>query len=620
MAFEMEFPLRAADGSFGVFLTRVMPLKDANGRVLRWFGTNTDISERTRGEKRLSELARELSHRAEELARSRGTLEAQTAMFGLVLASMGEGLIAADQEGRFLIFNDAAHHLMGRGPENLSTEQWTEHYKVFLPDGVTPYPPDHLPLVRALRGESVQVELIVQPPETRSGRSLEITARPLKDARGDLCGAVAVLHDVTERRRSERELARQADELFRSGQDLERQTLMLRSVLDSMVEGLVVADEHGKFIVWNPAAEKIVGLAGSHLPPEEWSAHYGTYLPDGVTLFPTDQNPLVRAIRGEASTAEMFIRNPKLDHGVWIESNGAALRDKNGLLRGGVVAFRDITQKKADELMIRKLNEDLERRIAQRTAQLEAANHELEAFTYSVSHDLRAPLRHIAGFSRILSDDFGAGMDPEARRHLERIEKGARRMTLLVDGLLSLARLGQQSLKLGLTELNAIVDGVISILQPECSGRRVEWRVARLPAIECDPILMAQVFQNLLSNALKYSNRRDKAVIEIDSIRQTDKPPVIFVRDNGAGFNMQHAERLFGVFQRMHSDTEFEGTGVGLATVNRIIQRHGGRIWAEAEVDRGATFYFTVAERDPAGSTPRMTSNGALEHEPEHRG
>jgi light-regulated signal transduction histidine kinase (bacteriophytochrome) len=316
----------------------------------------------------------------------------------------------------------------------------------------------------------------------------------------------------------------------------------------------------------------------------------------------------------------MFIRNPKLDHGVWIESNGAALRDKNGLLRGGVVAFRDITQKKADELMIRKLNEDLERRIAQRTAQLEAANHELEAFTYSVSHDLRAPLRHIAGFSRILSDDFGAGMDPEARRHLERIEKGARRMTLLVDGLLSLARLGQQSLKLGLTELNAIVDGVISILQPECSGRRVEWRVARLPAIECDPILMAQVFQNLLSNALKYSNRRDKAVIEIDSIRQTDKPPVIFVRDNGAGFNMQHAERLFGVFQRMHSDTEFEGTGVGLATVNRIIQRHGGRIWAEAEVDRGATFYFTVAERDPAGSTPRMTSNGALEHEPEHRG
>jgi len=309
----------------------------------------------------------------------------------------------------------------------------------------------------------------------------------------------------------------------------------------------------------------------------------------------------------------MFIRNPKLDHGIWIESNGAALRDKRGVLRGGVVAFRDITQKKADELMIRKLHEDLEERIAQRTAQLEAANHELEAFTYSVSHDLRAPLRHIASFSKILADDFGAGMDPEARRHLERIEKGARRMTLLVDGLLSLARLGQQSLKLSLTELNAIVDGVISILQPERDGGKVEWRVARLPAVECDPILVGQVFQNLLGNALKYSSRRDKPIIEIDSIQEPGKPPVIFVRDNGAGFSMKHAEKLFGVFQRMHSDAEFEGTGVGLATVNRIIQRHGGSIWADAEVDHGATFYFTVGEKAAIETIKETTKSGGLE-------
>lgn len=613
-AFEMEFPLRAADGHFGAFLTRVMPLKDSDGRVVRWFGTNTDISERKQAEERLAGLARELSHRAEELVRSREALEAQTTMFKLVLASMGEGLIAADESGRFLIFNDAAHSLMGRGPEDLPKEQWTQHYKVFLPDGITPYPPDRLPLVRALHGESVQVELIVEQPEALPGRYMEVTARPLRNARGDLCGGVAVLHDVTERKQSERELARQAEELRRSRQDLETQTLMLQSVLDSMVEGLIVADEQGKFIIWNPAAKRIVGLAAANLSPEQWSLHYGAYLPDTFTPFPTEQNPLVRAIRGEVCSAEMFFRNSELQDGVYIESNGAPLRDKNGAVRGGVVAFRDITQQKVAEQEIRKLNENLELRIAERTAQLEAANHELEAFTYSVSHDLRAPIRHISSFSKILSEDFGAAMDPEARRLLERIANGTRRMTLLVDGLLGLARIGPQSLKLSPTEMNAVVDGAISVLQPQCEGRDVEWRIAKLPALECDPILMGQVFQNLIGNALKYSGRCIKAVIEIDSIQQAGNPPVIFVRDNGAGFSMQYADKLFGVFQRMHKDSEFEGSGVGLATVHRIIQKHGGSIWANAEVDRGATFYFTVREKAPIETIQGTTKNGVPEH------
>jgi PAS domain S-box-containing protein len=604
-AFEMEFPLRAADGSFGTFLTRIVPLKDENGRVLRWFGTNTDVSERTRAEQRLTELALELSHRAEELASSRKALEAQTVMFQLVLASMGEGLIAADLQGHFLIFNDAAHDLMGRGPEDLPTKEWTGHYKVFLPDGITPYPPDGLPLVRAIRGESVQVELIVQHPDTMSSRSLEVTARPLRDSRGSRCGGVAVLHDVTERKRSDGELARQAVELLHSRQDLETQTLMLQSVLDSVSEGLVVADEEGKVIIWNPAAERIVGLGAANLSPDEWSAHYGAYLPDTVTPLPAEQNPLLRAVRGEVSSAEIFFRNPELRSEVWIECNGCPLRDKNGVLRGGVIAFRDITQKKIAELEIRKLNEHLEQRIAERTVQLETANHELEAFTYSISHDLRAPLRHIAGFSGRLSKDFASSMAPEAREYLQLIENGTRHMNLMVSGLLDLAKLGQRPLQRSLTELNPIVDRVILLLRPEYDGRDVEWRIARLPAIDCDPILIGQVFQNLLSNALKYSGRRTTAVIEIGSIQQQGNPPVIFVRDNGAGFDMQHASMLFGVFQRMHTDAEFEGIGVGLSTVHRIIQKHGGSIWAEAEPGHGATFYFTVGVQEPPGIRQR---------------
>jgi light-regulated signal transduction histidine kinase (bacteriophytochrome) len=237
----------------------------------------------------------------------------------------------------------------------------------------------------------------------------------------------------------------------------------------------------------------------------------------------------------------------------------------------------------------------------------------LEAFSYSVSHDLRTPLRHVAGYARILVNDFGPVMAVEAREHLQRIEDAVSRMGLLIDALLKMAVLRRQSLRLSQSELNPIVDDVISMLQPECDGRDVEWRIAKLPALDCDPILMAQVFQNLLGNALKYSRGRDKAVIEVGSIQRPGEPAIIFVRDNGAGFNMKYAERLFGVFQRFHTDSEFEGTGVGLATVHRIIQKHGGTIWAESEVDHGATFYFALANDranrdDTKGNSSFMTS------------
>jgi len=259
-------------------------------------------------------------------------------------------------------------------------------------------------------------------------------------------------------------------------------------------------------------------------------------------------------------------------------------------------------------LQIRTLNEDLEERIAKRTEQLEATNHELEAFSYSVSHDLRSPLRHIAGFSRILVNDFGAVMAVGAREHLQQIENAVRRMEMMVEALLKMAVLRRRPLQLSHSELNPIVDEVIAMLQPECEGRDVEWRVANLPALDCDPILMAQVFQNLLGNALKYSRNRDHAVIEVDSITRPGKPAIIFVRDNGAGFNMKYADRLFGVFQRFHTDSEFEGTGVGLATVHRIIQKQGGMIWAESEPDHGATFYFALQMTEQIGTTPKVTA------------
>ncbi|MFZ0771691.1 MAG: CHASE3 domain-containing protein [Candidatus Sulfotelmatobacter sp.] len=259
---------------------------------------------------------------------------------------------------------------------------------------------------------------------------------------------------------------------------------------------------------------------------------------------------------------------------------------------------------------IQKMNEELEGRVVKRTAQLEEANKELEAFTYSVAHDLRAPLRHIGGFSKILLEDFNSALDPEAQRYLQRIQEGAGNMGQLVDELLGLARVGRQSLNLQAAGLNSIVAEVISMLQPEAEGRRIEWKIADLPFVECDPSMMRQVFQNLLSNALKYSRPRAQAVIEVGLLHK-DGQAVIFVRDNGVGFNMKYADKLFGVFQRLHRVEDFEGTGVGLATVQRIVKKHQGRVWAEAELDRGATFYFTIGSAESAAPNAQTAIAGA---------
>ncbi|MDD5262642.1 MAG: response regulator [Methylacidiphilales bacterium] len=247
-------------------------------------------------------------------------------------------------------------------------------------------------------------------------------------------------------------------------------------------------------------------------------------------------------------------------------------------------------------LTVRRLrleNAALEQRVRERTAELEAANRELEAFSYSVSHDLRTPVRHIEGFVEMLDDTIGPSLSESDKRYLNLIANSAREMNRLIDDLLNFSRMGRSEMRCTQINLQDLLETVIQRLQPEIEGRNIVWKKGPLPLVQADPSLLQQVFSNLLSNAIKYTRPRNPAEIEI-GCRIEERETVIFVRDNGVGFDMKHADRLFGVFQRLHRKEEFDGTGIGLANVLRIITRHGGRTWAEGKVDEGATFYFTL--------------------------
>lgn len=257
-----------------------------------------------------------------------------------------------------------------------------------------------------------------------------------------------------------------------------------------------------------------------------------------------------------------------------------------------LTAAVDITARKAAEDEISRLNQILEHRVAQRTFELQESNRDLEAFIYSISHDLRAPLRNMAGYASIIAEDYHARVPPEVRGYVQRILAGNEKMLRLVDDLLRFSRLGRTPLDLVRTDLNELVDEALVDLSPEIGSREIVWRRMSLPAAACDRALMRQVFVNLLSNALKYSRPRKPAIISIGTeIRKSER--VVFIQDNGVGFDMRYYDKLFGVFQRLHTAAEFEGNGVGLAMIARILHRHGGTAYAEARIDQGATFWFT---------------------------
>lgn len=493
--------------------------------------------------------------------------------FQTTLDHLMEGCQMIGYDWRYLYLNQAAASQGRRSGEELLGHTMMEMYP-----GI-----EDTPLFTVLRrcmDERVPQHMeneFAYPDGTKGWFALSI--EPIPE------GIFILSADITDRKRAEEEIRQLNAELE---QRVEERTAQLRqseekfsTAFRASPAGIAISRAaDGRLMDINETYLQLTGYSR-----EELIDHTGTE--PGLVARET-RTDLLRALREQGS-----LRN--LEMQLHTKTNQAVdiLLSIEPIKLGGepclLSVLSDITELKRAEHQVRQLNEELE----QRQSALEAANRELEAFSYSVSHDLRAPLRSLSGFSTILLEKYAAGLDPQAVRYLEYLSQDAQQMGTLIDDLLALSRLGRQALQKQSVEPAAVVQAVLEDYQEAIDQRGIKVTLGKLPVCQADPALLKQVYTNLISNALKFTGRTAAAEIEIGCER-SEGDSVYFVKDNGAGFDMRYADKLFGVFQRLHLPEEFEGTGVGLAIVQRIIQRHGGRVWGDAKLDEGATFFFTL--------------------------
>ncbi|MCD4848057.1 MAG: PAS domain S-box protein [Candidatus Aegiribacteria sp.] len=384
----------------------------------------------------------------------------------------------------------------------------------------------------------------------------------------------------------------------------ENQTRLAQIVQGSSMPIIVIDRDH---IVthWNRACERLTGIPANEIvgTGKHWSAFYPEERPILADIVIGDSPELeISKYYGDscwksvlidgAYDAESFFHDLG-ENGKWLHFSAAVLRDSQGNITGAIETFQDVTGRKQAEEELRKAHDELEIRVEERTADLNASNSDLEAFSYSVSHDLRAPLRSIDGFSKLLLEEHIQDLNEQGIHYLERVRAGAQNMGALIDDMLTLSRLGREPLSTETVGMTTIAEEALELLRDEWKDRKVDFTFHDCPNINVDPDLMRIVLVNLLSNALKFSRNTDSAIIELGH-RIMDNQTVFFLSDNGIGFNMKYADRIFAPFQRLHRSEEYEGSGIGLSSVKRIIDSHGGRIWIESGSDSGTTVFFTI--------------------------
>jgi PAS domain S-box-containing protein len=457
----------------------------------------------------------------------------------------------------------------------------------------------HLEILREIGFTSAMVVPMIARERTLGAITLVSAESERRFGTRDLKLAEDLAHRAAlavDNARLHREAQREIAERESIEEELRRSEDRFRLLVQNSSDIISVFDAHGVVLYQSPSIERVLG----YTPYDR----LGQSLLTSPLIHPDDVErkrnffDAARANPDTNVTAEFRLRH---FDGTWrhIEAVGFNLLH-DPIVRGIIANYRDITDRKRREQEIRRLNEKLEQRIRERTAQLAEANRELESFSYSVSHDLRAPLRHIGGFAEMLKQRSASALDETSQRYLKTILESVEHAGALIDDLLAFSRMGRVEKRDAVVDMNRLVREAVSDLKLETAGRDVIWKIGALPEIRADPSMLRLVVRNLLENAVKYTRPRDPAVIEVgctDGERET----VFFVHDNGVGFEVEYADRLFGVFQRLHSAEEFEGIGIGLANVRRIVNRHGGRTWARGEVGKGASFYFSLphlAERN----------------------
>lgn len=550
-----EYRIVRPDGQIRWVLARTEGFRDERGELVRRSGTEQDITERIAAEEAVRNSER----------RFRALIEHST-----------DGISLIDAQNNILYLSPAVASIEGYTAEELGGHNGLENTH-----------PDDIPLIH-----EIVARLMANP-----GKPIPVLWRRrhkdghwlwLEGVATNLLSDPAIraivtnYRDVTERKRIEEIRAR------------------LVAIVESSEDAIFSKALDGTITSWNRGAEKMFGYA-----PEEAVGKSGLIIIP-PNLHSEEARIMNRIQRGQSIEHFETTRVTREGRPIDVSVSISPIKDSTGRVVGASKIARDITAHKRAQEEIQRLNQELEHRVERRTAQLEAANKELEAFSYSVSHDLRAPLRHVDGFASLLEKHAGGNLDEKGRRYLTTISNAARQMGRLIDDLLSFSRMGRAPLVALEIDHNALVADVIREGNFVAEHPLVEWSIGALPPVHADRAMIRQVWTNLIDNAVKYSSKAPRPRIEIghqpsagtDGAVPSPAELVFFIRDNGVGFDMTYLDKLFGVFQRLHGPAEFEGTGIGLANVRRIVSRHGGRTWAEGKVGEGASFYFSIPTKN----------------------